>query len=94
MPAGARFGDVCTGHDGFEPRTCDAGSPDVFINGKGANRVGDHWVTHCDHTTCHDSTLATGSSTIFINGIAAGRVGDLIACGSAIAQGSSDTFFG
>ena len=94
MPAGARFGDVCTGHDGFPPRTCDAGSPNVFINGQAANRVGDHWITHCNSNTCHDSTLATGSGTVFINGIAAGRVGDLIACGSAVAQGSSDTFFG
>jgi hypothetical protein len=95
MPAGARFGDVCTGHDGFKPRTCDAGSPDTFINGFAANRVGDHWIEHCDHSgSCHDSVLKTGSTTVFINGIPVGRVGDLIECGSAIAQGSSDTFFG
>ena len=95
MGAAARFGDLCTGHDGFPPRTCDAGSPNVFINGFAANRVGDHWVQHCNNSgSCHDSVLATGSSTVFINGIPAGRAGDLIACGSVIAQGSLDTFFG
>lgn len=94
MPAGARFGDICTGHDCFPPRTCDEGSPDTFINGKKANRVGDHWVAHTCGNNTHDSVLSTGSSKVFINGIPAGRVGDLIACGSAIAEGSSDTFFG
>lgn len=94
MPAGTRIGDVCSGHDGFPPRTCDQGSTDVFINGLGVNRVGDRWIEHCDSNSCHESVLATGSSTVFVNGIAVGRVGDSIACGSVVAQGSSNTFFG
>jgi len=95
MPAATRLGDVCTGHDGFEPRKNDAGSPDTFINRLPAHRVGDHWIEHCDHSgSCHDSTCKTGSSTVFINRIPAARIGDMVACGSAIAQGSPNTFFG
>jgi uncharacterized Zn-binding protein involved in type VI secretion len=94
MGAASRVGDVCSGHDGFPPRTCDEGSTDVFINGSGANRVGDRWVEHCDSNSCHESVLLTGSSTVFVNGIKVGRLGDSIACGSVIAQGSPDVFIG
>lgn len=89
-----RIGDECTGHGCFPPRVNDQGSSDVFINGIGAHRQGDHWVTHCCGDSCHDSAAAVGSSTVYINGIPAVRVGDLIGCGSAVAQGSSNVFFG
>lgn len=44
------------------------GSPDVFVNGTGAVRIG-------DTTFCGDAA-AKGSPTVFINGIAAHRKGD------------------
>jgi uncharacterized Zn-binding protein involved in type VI secretion len=94
MPAATRLGDICTGHGCFGPRVCDSASTNVFINGKGVHRVGDHWVTHCCGPSCHDSVCVSGSSTVFINGVPAARIGDAIGCGSVIAQGSSDTFIG
>lgn len=94
MPAATRLGDECTGHGCYGPRVNDQASPDVFINGLGAHRVGDHWVTHCCGPACHDSVAATGSSTVFINGQAAVRIGDQIACGSVVAQGSPSVFIG
>lgn len=94
MRAASRLGDECTGHDCFPPRINDQGSPDTFINGLAAHRVGDHWVEHsCDDET-HDGLASEGSATVFINGHAAMRVGDTISCGSVVAQGSSNTFFG
>jgi uncharacterized Zn-binding protein involved in type VI secretion len=94
MPAATRLGDVCTGHDCFPPRVNDEASDNVFINGIGAHRVGDHWITHCCTIICHDGEAAEGSSTVFINGKAAVRIGDMISCGSASAQGSPSVFFG
>lgn len=94
MPAVTRLGDLCTGHGCFGQRPNDEASPNVFVNGIGVHRVGDHWVSHCCGPVCHDSNMATGSSTVFINGKAAARIGDMVACGSASAQGSPNTFFG
>jgi uncharacterized Zn-binding protein involved in type VI secretion len=96
MPAAVRLGDVCTGHGCWPPRSNSSASGDVFINGKGAHRVGDGWSAH----TCpsipetHASSQATGSATVFVNGRPLARVGDSIACGSSNAQGSSNVFAG
>ena len=94
MPAVARLGDKCSGHGCFPPRVNDSASSDVFVNGKGAHRVGDHWIPHKCNKNMHDSTLSAGSSTVFVNGKAVGRIGDDVACGSVIAQGSSNVFSG
>ena len=94
MTAATRLGDICTGHGCFPPRANDEASDNVFINGIGAHRKGDHWVTHCCTIICHDGVAAEGSSTVFINGKAAVRIGDMISCGSASAEGSSSVFFG
>jgi uncharacterized Zn-binding protein involved in type VI secretion len=94
MPAVTRLGDVCSGHGCFPARVNDEASTDVFINGIGVHRQGDHWVTHCCGPTCHDGVLQTGSSTVFVNGKAAARIGDIISCGSISAQGSPSVFFG
>lgn len=93
MPAATRLGDICTGHGCYPPRVNDSGSPNVFINGLPAHRLGDHWVTHCCGPSCHDSYTSEGSSKVFINGIPAARIGDAVACGSIIAQGSPNVFF-
>jgi uncharacterized Zn-binding protein involved in type VI secretion len=94
MAAATRLGDVCTGHGCFPPRVNDEASDNVFINGLGAHRLGDHWATHCCTIICHDGEAAEGSSTVFINGKAAVRIGDIISCGSASAEGSPNVFFG
>jgi uncharacterized Zn-binding protein involved in type VI secretion len=94
MSSICRIGDECTGHGCFPPRVNDEGSSNVFVNGLGVHRSGDHWVTHCCHDKCHDSVAAQGSSSVFVNGKSVMRVGDKIACGSAVAQGSSNVYVG
>lgn len=94
MPAVTRLGDQCTGHGCFPPRVNDEASTNVFVNGLGVHRVGDHWVTHCCGPACHDSVAASGSSTVFVNGKAMMRIGDSVACGSLVAQGSGNVFAG
>lgn len=95
MPAVARMGDMCTGHGCWNPRPNDEGSPDVFINGVPAHRLGDHWTTHCCFgSMCHASALASGSGSVFVNGRPLGRIGDSVACGSAVAEGSPNVFAG
>lgn len=93
MPSICRLGDLCTGHSCFPPRPNDQASTDVYVNGIGAHRQSDHWASHCCGS-CHDSNLARGSSTVYVNGLQLGRIGDPVACGSAIAQGSINTFAG
>jgi uncharacterized Zn-binding protein involved in type VI secretion len=41
MPNQTRHDDYCTGHDACAPTPLVTSSPNVFINGKGAGRVGD-----------------------------------------------------
>lgn len=94
MPSVVRLGDTCTGHGCFPPRANVAGSPNVFINGRGAHRVGDGWAVHCCDDSCHDSVQAIGSSSVFVNGRPLARIGDAIACGSAAAVGSNNVFAG
>lgn len=97
MPGAARLSDVCTGHACWPSRPNDQASSDVFVNGRGIHRVGDHWLQHtCPSTPpeTHDSILGKGSSTVFANGKAVGRIGDSIICGSLIQSGSSDVFVG
>lgn len=90
MPEVARLGDICTGHGPCVPRPAIAGSPNVFVNNIPAHRVGDGWAMHCAHA----SVLAAGSRTVFVNNRPLGRVGDPVACGSAVATGSSNVFAG
>lgn len=99
MSAVARLGDSCTGHGCWPERVNDEASPDVFVNGIGWHRQGDHWKGHCcTHPECihgcHDSVLAAGSATVYVNGKQAGRVGDPVGCGSSVATGSSSVFCG
>ena len=91
MPAAVRLGDMSAGHC-FYPRPNDQGSPNVFINGVAAHRVGDHWPIHTCRDDSHDGVMAQGSPNVFINGVAAARVGDQISCGDITAQGSPNVF--
>lgn len=94
MPAVARQGDSCTGHDCFPPRAAAGGSSDVFINGRPALRQGDPWPSHSCGSSCHPGTLAAGSGSVFCNGRALGRLGDPLDCGSAVSAGSPNVFAG
>lgn len=94
MPAVSFKGSTCSGHGSHPPRVSDSGSEDVFVNGQGALRVGDHWVVHTSGKDSHDSTQAEGSSTVYVNGKPLARIGDAIACGSVCAVGSRNVFAG
>lgn len=54
------------------------GSPNVFINGAAAHRVGDTGPCNCPHGGTFQST--SGSSTVFVNGRPLTRIGDATAC--------------
>lgn len=90
-----RRGDTCTGHDNCPPVPLAEYSPDVNVNGRGAGRVGDHYVPHgCMVHSGHSDVIAAGSSTVFINGKPAGRVGDAVSIGGAVQEGSGNVFIG
>ncbi len=94
MPAVVRLGDKCSGHGCYPSRANDEASNNVFVNGKGVHRLGDHWTTHCCGIPCHDGTASSGSSTVFVNGKPACRIGDTVSCGSTMATGSPNVFIG
>lgn len=90
-----RLGDICSGHADWPPRVNDEASTNVYVNGIGVHRDGDHWVTHCNSIPqCHDSVLQSGSSTVFVNNKEVGRIGDPVACGSVVVGGSTNVFAG
>lgn len=95
MPAVTRLGDKDTGHDACPPRGLAGASPNVFINGSAAGRVGDSYAAHgCKDHAAHSGVIAAGSSTVFINGKPAGRIGDSVSCGGSVAEGSGNVFIG
>lgn len=94
MPAVVKIGTKCTGHGCHPPRVNDSGSGNVFVNGIGVHRNGDHWVAHTCGKNTHDGTMAGGSGSVFVNSKAIARIGDMISCGSAAAQGSNNVFAG
>jgi len=98
MPPAHRKGDIGSGHGcHFPPSPATGGSPDVFINGLPAMRVGDSYAAHAcaaGHAGPHGRALSSGSASVFINGLPAGRIGDSIDCGGSAATGSPDVFIG
>ena len=95
MSKATRVGDLNTGHDSCAPVPLVSGSPDVFINGRAAGRVGDAYAVHgCDVHPSHSGHISSGSSSVFINGKPAGRIGDAVSCGGSVAEGSPDVFIG
>lgn len=95
MSNATRLGDLNTGHDACAPVALAAGSPNVFINGRAAGRVGDSYAPHgCVNHPTHSGVIASGSSSVYINGKAAGRIGDPVSCGGTVAEGSSNVFIG
>ena len=98
MPAVSRIGDMSTGHGCFPP-TALVATPvsKTFFNGKLASVVNSacQHATHCCGPVCHAGSTrspSSGASKTFIEGNPAARIGDNIACGDAIAEGSSNSF--
>nr|WP_043140639.1 type VI secretion system PAAR protein [Aeromonas bestiarum] len=81
----AKVGDIGTDHDGFHPTAIIAGSPNVFIDGIPAARVGDPLAPHDkpNHPP-HPRSIASGSSTVLINGKPAALTGGAVDCGGVI----------
>lgn len=95
MPQATRLGDTNTGHDLCPPVPLIEGSPDVFINGRPAGRVGDKYEPHaCPVHPTHIGTIAEGAPHVFINGMPAGRIGDAVDCGGQVAEGSENVNIG
>jgi uncharacterized Zn-binding protein involved in type VI secretion len=105
MPAAARAGDSTTGICDIGLPCCPhgrsgtnaAGSPDVFINGQPAHRLGDTGPTNCPHGGTFESVQ--GSATVFVNGLPLTRIGDTTVCGAcgkngSHASGSPNVFVG
>ena len=86
--AAARIGDMhtCPMVTGLVPHVGGplgpVGSPNVFIGGMPAARVGDMAIC-----TGPPDSIVLGSATVFINGMPAARMGDLTAHGGSIALG-------
>lgn len=81
----AKVGDIGTDHDGFHPTAIISGSPDVFIDGIPAARVGDPLAPHDKpNNPPHPRSIASGSSTVFINGKPLAITGGSVDCGGVI----------
>lgn len=95
MPAAARKGDSCVPH--CSPFNVAGGSTSVYINNKGAARVGDAVGTHLNtESKCkpHTPKIASGSGSVYINGKKAARVGSSITQCTKVSAGSGDVFIG
>lgn len=69
-----------------------AGSPNVFVDGAAAVRIGDAVTGHGDGEHA-GPVMAAGSGSVFVNGIPVCRAGDAATCGHP-ASGSGDVFAG
>ncbi|WP_139708448.1 PAAR domain-containing protein [Aeromonas allosaccharophila] len=58
MGNAAKVGDIGTDHDGFPPTKILSGSPDVFIDGIPAARVGDPLEPHDKPNTPEHGVVA------------------------------------
>ena len=95
MPYATRLGDLSTGHDACAPTELVTASENVFINGKGAGRLGDRYASHgCPVHPPHQDTIKEGSGTVFINGLPVARVGDNILIAGSVAVGSENVIVG
>lgn len=88
-------GLICCPHG--RAGTNATGSPNVFINGAAAHRVGDKGPCNCPHGGTFQSV--SGSSTVFVNGRPLTRTGDATACiacgcGGVHVSGSGNVFVG
>ncbi|SMS01775.1 PAAR motif protein [Vibrio mangrovi] len=94
MAQAVRIGDTGTAHDGFPPTPVTSGSPDVFMDGIPAARVGDPLAPHAkpNHPP-HGREISSGSSTVMINHKPAALTGGSVNCGG-ITMGSGTVNIG
>jgi uncharacterized Zn-binding protein involved in type VI secretion len=90
----SRLGDITTGHGCHAPVIGAIASPNVYVNGLPAHKVGDTTVPHTCGTDVHPDTMSVGSSTVKINGTDAMRIGDTLTPGGTMAEGSHNVFAG
>lgn len=95
MPGAARLGDPgvvhCSGY------VIARASTNVFVNGRGAARVGDTSSVHLvpgRRCSPHVAAITRGSRSVFVNGRPAARVGDGLAGCTVIAAGSTNVNIG
>ena len=73
-----------------------SGSPNVFVNLRTWNRMGDNNFPHllpCGITCCvHSAPIAVGSKKVFVNGRGAGRVTDNVLGCTSVATGSPNVY--
>jgi len=95
MPQAARLSDPGIKHcSGYVIATA---STDVYINNRGAARVGDKSTSHLQprrRCISHVSSIASGSPTVFVNNRALARRGDPLTSCTRVAQGSPDVISG
>ena len=95
MPAVTRIGDADAAHCSGMTRA--VGSGNVFVNGIGVSRQGDHNTGHLlPGVPCpsHSAPIASGYSTVKVNSKGCGRVGDGITGCTSVAAGSTNVFAG
>ena len=95
MPAASRKGDSCVFH--CSPFSISGSSGSVFINGKGAARVGDSVNPHLKpgkRCSPHAPNISKGSSTVFIDRKPAAHVGSSISGCTSVSGGSPNVFVG
>ena len=95
MPYATRSGDVSSGHNICAPTELVTASGNVFINNKGAGRLGDRYASHsCPIHPPHQDVISEGSTTVFINGISVARIGDSLSVAGSVATGSGNVKIG
>ena len=88
---------INTGHGCDSSTVTQAGSGNVFVNGKGACRKGDiiqiHTIPSGSSCVPHTAKINNGSGSVFVNGIPVARNGDSADVGN-ISSGSGNVFAG
>jgi uncharacterized Zn-binding protein involved in type VI secretion len=96
MAGAARRGDPGLIH--CSPWTIASASSDVFINGRGAARIGDKTSLHLKPAgkKCvpHTASITQGAATVRINGKPAARVGSQLSGCTKVTGGSGDVDIG
>ena len=91
-----RIGDFDVVHCSLPVRA--KGSPNVLVNFRTWNRMGDFNFPHlkpCGLKCCaHAAPIAAGSKKVFVNGRGAGRVKDYVLSCTVVATGSKNVYAG
>lgn len=88
----SRQKDITTGHGCWAPSVGVTSSPNVFINGLPAHKVGDQFTPHTCGNDVHADVASIGSTKVIINGSPAMRLGDALAPGALMAEASWSVF--